>query len=119
MKPPKRVITFLRWFCREDYIEEIEGDLTEIFQKQYENSPLKAKWKFAWSAFKYFRPQFMKSFRNYRPISFGMYKNYFRIALRTLLKNRSFSFINISGLAVGIAGFLLIIHYVTYWRSYE
>ena len=46
MNPPKRAVQFLRWFCREDYLEEIEGDLTEVFKKQYENSPRKAKWKF-------------------------------------------------------------------------
>jgi putative ABC transport system permease protein len=28
-KPPKHPLHFLRWFCREDYLEEIEGDLTE------------------------------------------------------------------------------------------
>ena len=32
MNPPKRALQFLRWFCREDYLEEIEGDLTEVFK---------------------------------------------------------------------------------------
>ena len=36
MNPPKKALAFLRWFCREDYLEEIEGDLTEIFNKEYE-----------------------------------------------------------------------------------
>ena len=48
-----------------------------------------------------------------------MLKNYLRIAYRSLLKNRAFSFINISGLAVGMAAFLFIIHYVRFERSYE
>jgi putative ABC transport system permease protein len=78
--PPKRPLRFLRWFCREDYLEEIEGDLTEVFEKQHEQSPRKAKWKFAWSVIKYLRPEFMKSFRNsYQPNSYGMYKSYFKI----------------------------------------
>jgi putative ABC transport system permease protein len=29
--PPKHPLQFLRWFCREDYLEEIEGDLTELY----------------------------------------------------------------------------------------
>ncbi len=57
--PPKRSLQFLRWFCREDYLEEIEGDLTEVFIKQAETSSRKAKWKFTWSVIKYFRPEFM------------------------------------------------------------
>jgi len=54
MQPPKRALRFLRWFCREDYLEEIEGDLVEVFGKEVEVSPRKAKWKFAWSVLQYF-----------------------------------------------------------------
>ena len=36
--PPKRALNFLRWFCREDYLDEIEGDLIELFEMNiYEN----------------------------------------------------------------------------------
>src|SRR5687768_7119631 len=107
--PPKKALQFFRWFCREDYLEEIEGDLTEVFQKQCEGSPKKAKWKFAWSVIKYFRPEFMKSFKNsYQPHSYGMFKNYFKIGWRNLLKDKGYSFINIGGLAVGMAVAILI-----------
>ena len=107
--PPNEPLQFLRWFCREDYLEEIEGDLTEVFKKQYENSPRKAKWKFTWSVIKYFRPEFIKSFRNsYQPDSYGMYKSYFKIGWRNLLKNKGYSFINIGGLALGMTVAMLI-----------
>jgi putative ABC transport system permease protein len=91
-QPPKTFLKFLRWFCREDYIEEIEGDLTEVFEKQYENSPRQAKWKFAWSVMKYFRPVFMKSLKNYyQPNSYSMYKSYFKIGWRNLANNKGYS----------------------------
>ena len=61
--PPKRPLQFLRWFCREDYLEEIEGDLIEVFVKQAETNPRKAKRVFTWSVIKYFRPEFIKSFK--------------------------------------------------------
>jgi len=48
-----------------------------------------------------------------------MFKNYFKITLRSLLKNRAYSFINVSGLAIGMAGALLILHYVTFELSYD
>jgi hypothetical protein len=70
--PPKRVLQFLRWFCREDYLEEIEGDLTEIFIRQYKRNPRKANWKFAWNVIKYLRPEFLKPLKDHYP----MYKNY-------------------------------------------
>jgi putative ABC transport system permease protein len=48
-----------------------------------------------------------------------MFTNNLRIAYRTLMKNRVFSFINILGLAIGMAAFLFIVQYVRFERSYE
>ena len=48
-----------------------------------------------------------------------MIKNYFKIAWRNLQKHKSFSFINIFGLAMGIAAFWLITLYVTDEWSYD
>ena len=42
----------------------------------------------------------------------AMLKNYFKIALRNLVKNRTYSFINIAGLSVGLATCLVIALYV-------
>ncbi|MBX2897404.1 MAG: ABC transporter permease [Cyclobacteriaceae bacterium] len=117
--PPKYFLRFLRWFCCEEYLDEIEGDLTEVFIKQSETSPRKAKWNFGWSVIKYFRPEFIKSFKQHQPNRYGMYKSYFKIGWRSLLKSKGYSFINMSGLALGIACFLFLISYVRYERSYE
>lgn len=48
-----------------------------------------------------------------------MIKNYLVIALRNLLKNKTFTIINVLGLAIGIASALLIKQYVYFERSYE
>jgi putative ABC transport system permease protein len=48
-----------------------------------------------------------------------MLKNYIKIALRNLLRNKVYSFINIGGLAVGIACCLLITLYVTDELSFD
>lgn len=48
-----------------------------------------------------------------------MFKNYLKIAWRNLIKNKSYSAINIGGLAIGIAACLLILQYVTFELSYE
>jgi len=37
-----------------------------------------------------------------------MFRNYFKVAVRNLLKQKSYSFINIFGLTIGIASCLLI-----------
>jgi predicted permease len=48
-----------------------------------------------------------------------MLKNYFLIAWRNLWKNKTFSFINISGLALGLAVFTLIMLWVNNEMSYN
>ena len=48
-----------------------------------------------------------------------MLKNYFKIAFRNLLKNKTNSFINIFGLAIGMAIFLLIMVYCVNELSYN
>ena len=48
-----------------------------------------------------------------------MIKNYFKIAVRNLLKNKVFSFINIIGLAIGLAACLMLLIYVQYERNYD
>jgi putative ABC transport system permease protein len=48
-----------------------------------------------------------------------MYRNYLKIAIRNLLKNKLFSFINISGVAIGLACFLLLALYVKDELSYD
>ncbi len=48
-----------------------------------------------------------------------MFTNYLKIAWRNLLKNKTFSFINIAGLAAGLACFILIALYVMDEVSYD
>ena len=109
LTPPYRALQFLRWFCREDYVEEIEGDLTELFEKQYQNSPARAKRNFVWSVIRYFRPEFIKSFKsNLSPSFTDMFRHNLLITYRNFLRYKSSFFINLFGLSTGLAAVLLI-----------
>ena len=48
-----------------------------------------------------------------------MIYNYFKIAIRNILRQRTYSFINIIGLAIGIACSILILLFVRYELSYD
>ena len=48
-----------------------------------------------------------------------MLKNYLKVALRNLLRYKGYTFINIMGLAVGIAASVLIFLYVQNELSYD
>jgi putative ABC transport system permease protein len=48
-----------------------------------------------------------------------MLKNYFKIAIRSLINNKVYSFINIAGLSIGLACVLVIVSYVNLELSYD
>src|ERR1700744_3395843 len=48
-----------------------------------------------------------------------MIKNYFKIAWRNIWKNKVFSGINIIGLAVGMAAFMIIMLFLAYEKSFD
>lgn len=48
-----------------------------------------------------------------------MVKNYLKVALRSILKNKIFSIINVLGLSIGAAAFILIVQYVRFEKSYD
>jgi len=48
-----------------------------------------------------------------------MKNNYLLIALRNILKRKGYAFLNIAGLAIGMACCLLLFQYVSYERSYD
>jgi putative ABC transport system permease protein len=48
-----------------------------------------------------------------------MLKNYFKVAFRNLLRNKGFSIINISGLAIGMASAMIILLWVQNEMSYD
>ncbi|MDQ8756101.1 ABC transporter permease [Sphingosinicella sp. LHD-64] len=48
-----------------------------------------------------------------------MWRNYLTVGVRALMKNRTYAFINIFGLAVGLAACLMLLLYVRYETSYD
>ena len=48
-----------------------------------------------------------------------MFRNYLKIAFRNLRKNKTYSLINIAGLAIGMACTILILLWVKYEISYD
>ncbi|MCD4693623.1 MAG: ABC transporter permease [Calditrichales bacterium] len=48
-----------------------------------------------------------------------MFKNYFKIAIRNLIKNKIYSFVSIFGLAIGMAVCILLLLYVQHELSYD
>ncbi len=119
--PPKGAIVFLNWFCRYRLVEEIEGDLFERFEERNDRYASFTNSLFFWlDAIGFFRPAFWRKDLFYFNIwGVDMFKSNIKFALRNIYKNFFFSFINISGLAIGLACVLFIFFYVQYELSFD
>ena len=102
--PPKWPLRLLRFFVKKEYLEEIEGDMEEIFNENAELfSVRKAKRLYAWEILKLMRPNLIKNLEFFQHINqLPMFKNYFKVSVRGLMKNPLNSFINIVGLSAAI-----------------
>ncbi|GAB3643039.1 ABC transporter permease [Spirosoma arcticum] len=123
--PPRWVVGLLRWLHPPDTLEEVEGDLTELYGYWHPRgrnaaSPTgragrtQATLRYLLNVVSVLPPFVRRRQRKQdyyqQPsiVSSIMLRNYLKIAWRNLAKNKGYSFINISGLAVGMAVAMLI-----------
>lgn len=109
--PPKYPLRFLRWFCREDYIDEIEGDLLELFEKRVEKSPKKARRRFVWDVLKSFRPVNLKKLK-INNWTMNTLRNYTTVYFRRFKKETTHYLVNTLGLALGFMVLFFVLMYV-------
>ncbi|MEO1021823.1 MAG: ABC transporter permease [Bacteroidota bacterium] len=110
------ILRFFRWFSREEYHEEIEGDLIEIFNVDSQESNIKAGLVLAWTILRYIRPEYLKiTDGGFMVNRYSIFVHNLKIVYRGLLKYRSTFSINLIGLSTAFACVFLI--YL--WADYE
>ncbi|WPP48472.1 ABC transporter permease [Catalinimonas niigatensis] len=120
-QPPHRAQQFLRWFCDPELLPEIEGDLHESYLEWIgEEGIKKANLRYWMNVLTFFRPYFIAKRQFSQPAnSSAMFKNYFKVAYRNLIKQKLYSLINISGLMVSFTFCILIWLYVQDELSFD
>jgi ABC-type antimicrobial peptide transport system permease subunit len=98
-------------------LEEVDGDLMELYAYWIKTvGKQKAQWRYIWSMFKLLRPfakeKRSKDYSQIHLFSHDMIRNYFKIAFRNLIKSKTFSAINVLGLALGMACSLMIMLWI-------
>jgi putative ABC transport system permease protein len=115
--PPKWPLRLLRLLLKDEYIEEIEGDMEELFQEwlTQRGSYAKASRQYAWETLRLARPALVKHFGRWNPISpTPMFTNYFKTSFRSLIRQPLTAFINVFGLSVAIGICLLVYTFMAY-----
>ncbi|MEM6523696.1 MAG: permease prefix domain 2-containing transporter [Bacteroidota bacterium] len=81
---PSILLRFLRWFCHPDLIEDVEGDLSELYAERASKSKISAKIRFAADILLLIRPGMVKNFQPFNnTINYAMITNYLKIAGET------------------------------------
>ncbi len=120
-QPPKWPLRLLRLVIRRQYLEEIEGDMEEVFADNLEKySVVKARRLYVWELFKLLRPILLRQWVATRKFSrLGVMANYFKVSWRGLLKNPVNSFINVFGLSVAIGGCIMAFGFARWTYSVD
>lgn len=122
--PPKLPLKVFKLYCSEERLEELEGDLFEVFNELVEQKGLmQAQLIYWWLVVRSFRSYALKrtKMKNQGHISSLMMflRHNLKVAWRNLWKYKTTTAINVFGLAVGISGFLAIYSITTYEFSFD
>jgi putative ABC transport system permease protein len=122
-QPPRWARRLLAWYCKPHLLEEIEGDLNELFAERIAAEGKRAaRRQYVWDVVRYLRPHTLhrQAPASYaKPLYTDMLRNYVIVALRHLSRNKVYSLLNVTGLASGIAVCLLILLFVQHELSYD
>jgi len=104
LMPPRFSLRFFRWYCHPKLVDHIEGDLLEEYRTRFRwQGKRVADLKFILDVIFLFRPGIIRPAEGTQRLNtYGMYKSYIKIGWRNLVRNKGYSLINISGLAIGM-----------------
>jgi hypothetical protein len=112
----------LEWCCPPRLLEDVQGDLQEVFERQVrEEGPGKARRAYWRAVLAYVRPFYLtrKPKPLPKPLFTDMLRNYLTIAIRSLLRRKAASTINVTGLSIGLASCMLILLYTKDEASFD
>jgi putative ABC transport system permease protein len=120
--PPRWLDKLVERFCAPHLLEQVMGDLHERYHLRVERQgEAKARRTYWREVLAYMRPSVFKRKKVYRakPFSADMFANYFKIAIRNLIRKKIYSGINILGLSIGLACSFFILLWVIDETSYD
>jgi putative ABC transport system permease protein len=115
--PPQLARRFFEWYCDSALVEDLIGDLDELHAV---NAQQMSRWK---ADLKYwlrvlslvfsYAIKKRKAGAAFHPhsqtaVNLTMIRNYFKMASRTMTKNKVYTLINVMGLTLGISACLLV-----------
>jgi putative ABC transport system permease protein len=101
--PPRWADRLLESFCSEEQLEILQGDIHELYAHRLSKmSRFKANLHYIKDVLDMLRPFAFKHRYNNSQYPAPMFRNYFRIALRTFARNKSVFLINLVGMSIAL-----------------
>ena len=124
--PPRWALQLLRWLHPAETLEEVEGDLEELYTYWYRRAgQTQATLRYVLNVFTvlppFVRRRQLKSTDYYQSplVNPAMIRNYLTIAWRNALTHKAATLINVTGLMLGLLSCFLIWAYVSDELSYD
>lgn len=120
---PRSPLSFLRWFCKKEVIDEIEGDLIEAYKERHASNPTSAKLKLWKEVLQSFNGRNIGIMENYQHLflvgRLSILKQYMMVLIRTARKHKVYTVISLTSLILGITCAGLIYLYIQKETSYD
>ncbi len=110
--PPQLPLRFLRWFCDPDLLEDVEGDLNELYQRRMSVNPTKARRLYYRDVMLLFRPGIIRNVTFSFTNPSDMLQHHLLTALRHALRYKGYTLLNLLGLIVGITASILLLLWI-------
>ncbi len=120
--PPRWLDRLVERFCDPELLEQVLGDLHERYYLQLAKyGEPKTRWRYAIEVFSYLRQTMLtrRSTQKNRTMMTDMMLNYMKVARRSIYRNKTYSLINVLGLALGIGCAMLIFSVVKFHLSFD
>ncbi len=117
-----RLVHIAEWllhlYCAEDRLEEVEGDLFELYESRRSTSSRWAGWRLLWDVLRSCNWTNIKK-PHLANSQLPMFSNYLKIGYRNLIKDYKFATINLIGLSLGLSIFLAIVLMIRHELTFD
>ncbi|MEM9831968.1 MAG: ABC transporter permease [Bacteroidota bacterium] len=118
--PPHWIDRFLEGFCTPQLLEEVQGDLHELYREWIkEYGKRRANWLYLLHTIKFLRPFAIRKYRFSSLLPLAMLKNYLTIIYRNFQRQPFQNGLNLFCLALSITATLLMLLYINFELTYD
>ena len=109
--PPKWMDNFMSFYCNEHLLEDLQGDLHEFYNRNIaDKGRFMARLIYFLDVLKFIRFYTVKTPKLLRQMNYlAIFNNSFKTSIRSILRNKLFSAINVTGLSISMSVGLLVI----------